>query len=70
VKLFELVIERFKTLRAMIQQQPLGSAAADLVSDLEEYQKRLFGYRRKTGSGSGRRRRRKEFSFKRIHKSF
>jgi hypothetical protein len=41
------IIRQFKSLRAMIQQPPLGSSAADLISELEEYKLRIFNYRKK-----------------------
>jgi hypothetical protein len=40
-------ISQFKSLRAIIQQPPLGSSAADLTSALGEYKLRLFTYRKK-----------------------
>ena len=42
-----LIIGQFKTLRALIQQPPLGSAAADLISQLEEFRLRVFTYQGK-----------------------
>jgi hypothetical protein len=41
------VIEQFNALRAMIQQPPIGSAAADLLSESEELKKRIITYERK-----------------------
>jgi|SRR5579859_1384206 len=41
------IIRQFRSLRAMIQQPPLGSSAPDLTAELQEYKLRIFNYRKK-----------------------